>query len=183
MYSTIVFFFYKQKESRVLSDIKKLRKTTRNRIYVTLHLRCPSSNSTPYLFCESRRVKFSQRGDYCWVLWKRFIDFICRRLPRKRAQGSNLRKMQIGDSANFPRLDKLTGCQPYPPSQTRGCSRERTDRRVLGGWSSRDRGSGNRKNNCGAREYGKWCYLSPRGLADVVYHCPINNHIVSDTCI
>lgn len=36
---------------------------------------------------------------------------------RKRAQGSNLRKMQIGDSANFPRLDKLTGCQPYPPSR------------------------------------------------------------------
>lgn len=46
---------------------------------------------------------------------KSFIDFIRHRLPR--AQRSNLRKMQIGDSPNFPRLDKLTGCQPYPPSR------------------------------------------------------------------
>lgn len=46
--------------------------------------------------------------DYHEYCERSFIDFIRHRLPRERAQKSNLRKMQIGDSPNFPRLDKLT---------------------------------------------------------------------------
>lgn len=107
--------------------------------------------------------------DYHECCERSFIDFIRHRLPRERAQKSNLRKMQIGDSPNFPRLDKLTpAASPYPPSRPRPPNE--LARAVGSGWSLRDRGTEIERITA---ERGKRHYLSLR-LADIIYQRAIN---------
>lgn len=86
---------------------------------ISFHFAAYLSFLIVYFPRTDRRIFFHRkRGSrLSWKLWESFINFIRHRLPRESAQRSNLRKMQIGGSPNFPRLDKLTGCQPYPPSR------------------------------------------------------------------